>query len=73
MQQSVSQVEERSWHILGRKFPKSEVVYISQIFIITVVVIACIYNLTAGNGDSNLWTALLASSLGYILPNPKIK
>ena len=32
-----------------------------------------IYNLTAGHGDSNLWTALLSSSLGYLLPNPTLR
>ena len=32
-----------------------------------------IYNLTTGHGDSNLWTALLSSSLGYLLPNPTLR
>ena len=26
-----------------------------------------------GHGDSTLWTALLSSSLGYLLPNPSMK
>jgi hypothetical protein len=30
-------------------------------------------NLTYGWGELNLWTLLLTSSLGYIMPNPKIK
>ena len=25
------------------------------------------------SGDSTLWTALLSSSLGYLLPNPSMK
>ena len=28
---------------------------------------------TVGHGDSTLWTALLSSSLGYLLPNPSLK
>ena len=32
-----------------------------------------IYNLTVGQGDSTLWTALLSSSLVYLLPNPSMK
>ena len=32
-----------------------------------------IYNLTTGHGDSTLWTALLSSSLGYLLPNHTLR
>lgn len=37
------------------------------------VIVASIYNLAKGNGDSNLWTVLLASYLGYLLLNLSIK
>ena len=33
-------------------------------------IVVSIYNLTVGHGDSTLWTALLSSSLGYLLPVP---
>ena len=65
--------DNRSWDIFGKKFPKSEVVFIAQVCVILIVIIACIYNLTTQDKDRNIWTALLASCLGYILPNPKIK
>ena len=45
----------------------------SQVVIIYIVVVTCIVNLSIANGNSNLWTALLSSSLGYLLPNPKLK
>ena len=61
------------WNMFGYKFPKSEGVFFTQIILIYIVVITCIVNLSMGNGNSNLWTALLSSSLGYILPNPSIK
>lgn len=41
--------------------------------IILVVISTSIYNLTYQKGDTNMWTALLSSSIGYILPNPRIK
>ena len=41
--------------------------------IILIVVCTSIYNLTIGIGDTNMWTALLSSSIGYVLPNPKLK
>ena len=45
----------------------------SQIVVIYIVIVTCIVNLSIANGNSNLWTALLSSCLGYILPNPKLK
>jgi hypothetical protein len=51
---------------------KSELVFFSQVIVVYIVVCMCLYNLTTGHGDSNLWSALLSGSLGYLLPNPKI-
>ncbi len=51
----------------------SLILFVFQMFIISIVVIMSIYNLTYNVGDTNMWTALLSSSIGYILPNPKIK
>ncbi len=62
-----------SWRFFGKRVAKTETVFFSQIIIIYIVVITCIVNLSLDNGNSNLWTALLSSSLGYLLPNPKIK
>ena len=52
---------------------KNDLQYIAQIVVIYLVIITCITNLSLSNGDSNLWTALLSSCLGYMLPNPSIK
>lgn len=65
--------EERGWCCSGSRVPSAEIVYISQIVVIFLVVIASIYNLSTNVGDQQLWTALLSSSMGYLLPNPKIK
>lgn len=53
--------------------PKPEVCFFSQIIVLYIVIIACIINLSLGNGNAQLWTALLGSSLGYLLPNPSSK
>lgn len=60
------------WNILGKEIPKIEVVFFFQIILIYIVVIVCVINLSIDNGNSNLWTALLSSSLGYILPSPSM-
>ena len=56
-----------AWHIFGTEFPKGEIVFLCQVIVVSI------YNLTIGHGDSTLWTALLSSSLGYLLPNPSMK
>ena len=61
------------WHLFGIKCPKEEIVFLCQVVILYTVIVISIYNLTVGHGDSNLWTALLSSSLGYLLPNPTLR
>ena len=61
------------WHIFGTECPKDEIVFLCQVIILYTVIVVSIYNLTTGHADSTLWTALLSSSLGYLLPNPSMK
>ena len=61
------------WKVCGREVPRSELVFFSQVIIIYIVVCLCLFNLTTGRGDSNLWSALLSGCMGYLLPNPTIK
>lgn len=49
------------------------ILFAVQIIIILLVVIVSLVNLTLEIGQLNLWTVLLTSCLGYILPNPKLK
>ena len=61
------------WHLFGTDCPKSEIVFLYQVFVLYTVIVVSIYNLTFGHTNSNLWTASLSSSLGYLLPNPSIQ
>ncbi len=58
------------WHLFGTECPKEEIVFFCQDIILYTVIVVSIYN---GHGDSTLWTALLSSSLGCLLPNPPLK
>jgi hypothetical protein len=62
-----------SWHLLGYSTPKSQIIFFAQIIVIYIVIAVSLINLSIGNGDSNLWSALLCSCLGYLLPSPTIK
>ena len=73
MESSETHSHNQQWEICGCGIPKSEIVFFCQVIILYTVIITSIFNLTKGNGDSNLWTALLSSSLGYLLPHPTIK
>ena len=58
----------------GTECPKGEIVFLCQVVVLYTVIVVSIYiNLTVGHGDSTLWTALLSSSLEYLLPNPSMK
>ena len=61
------------WHLFCTECPKEEIVFLCQVVILYTVIVISIYNLTVGHGDSNLLTALLSSSLGYLLPNPTLR
>ena len=61
------------WHFFGTECPKEEIVFTCQVIVLYTVIVVSIFNLTIGLGDSTLWTALLSSSLGYLLPNPSLK
>ena len=75
MAQELLNVSETSseWKVFGHSMPKSEIVFFVQVILIYIVVITSIVNLTINKDEGKLWTALLSSSLGYILPNPTLK
>ncbi len=62
-----------NWTVMGSKIPKSEIVYFCQIFIVYIIAIASVINLSMNNGISEVWISLLSSCIGYLLPNPKLK
>lgn len=63
----------RLWRLFGKRVPKAETVFISQVIILYIVIITCIVNLSMKNGISELWVSLLSYSLGCLLPSPKLK
>ena len=61
------------WCFLGRRTPRGEIVYFTQILVIYSVIVVSLFNLTRGHEPSSLWISLLSSCLGYVLPNPNLK
>ena len=60
------------WHFFGRSLPRSEIVFFVQVTLVFIVAIVSIVNITLRHPDSQLWIALLSSSVGYLLPSPNL-
>ena len=61
------------WCLSGHPVSKHQIVFFAQVFIVYVVVISSIVNISLDIGDKQIWIILLSSALGYILPSPSLK
>lgn len=59
--------------LMGKKIPKSEIVYFCEMIVVYIIIITLIVNLSLSNGSSELWISLLSSAIGYLLPNPSLR
>jgi len=64
--------EAHSWQVFGRTISKNSAAFCAQMIVIYIIVIACLVNISLGH-RSELWLVLLSTSLGAILPQPKLK
>lgn len=71
--ESPTQHQPHRWNVFGWRLPRDEIEFFAQIVVAYLVIITCIINLSMGNGDSNLWTALLSTCLGGLWPQPRLK
>lgn len=60
------------WAIFGSRVPKQEVQYFGQIVILYITIIICLVNLSCQNGERSLWVSLASTSLGILVPNPRV-
>ena len=59
----------------GQKCPRSQVVFLCQALVLSVVVLCSLYNLSWGRGDCHsdaLWASLLSGCIGLCSPGPVI-
>ena len=68
-----SEEDSSSWHLFDTVCPKEKIVFLCQVLILYMVILINVYNLTTGHDNCNLWTALMSSALGYLLPNPTLR
>ena len=54
--------------------PKSSAIFATQIIVVLVVVLSAIINLSLNKDEhTEMWISLLCSSIGYVLPSPKLR
>ena len=71
--EDVNSNQSLSWKIFGYDVPRSEVVFICQMLIISGVIISCIVNLSMNNGNSEMWVSFFGYAFGAMLPPPKLR
>ena len=65
-------VERRSWSCLGKTSSMSSIVFLSQFFVILLIICGCFRrkHLAKTCDESTVWVGVWCSAAGYILPSP---
>ena len=66
--------ERKSWKFLGHSCTRSLVVFFAQFVVILSIVACSIVRITLSKTceETTVWVAILSSTVGYILPSPKL-
>jgi len=61
------------WRLCHQNYKRSQIVYMLQVTLVYIIVIASIVNLAVGSQHQSIWIALLGASTGVLLPSPTLK
>ena len=66
--------ERKSWKFFGRTCNRSLLVFMCQFFVIVLILACAIVRIMLSTTceETTLWVAILSSTVGYILPSPKL-
>ena len=66
--------ERKSWKFFGRKCNRSLLVIMCQFFVIVLILACAIVRIMLSTTceETTVWVAILSSTVGYILPSPKL-
>ena len=66
--------ERKSWKFFGRTCNRSLLVFMCQFFVIVVILACAIVRIMLSTTceETTVWVAILSSTVGYILPSPKL-
>ena len=66
--------ERKSWACLGQTCSRSVIVFLSQLFVILLIIFGCFWRIHLAKtcDESAVWVGILCSEAGYILPSPRL-
>ena len=66
--------ERKSWACLGQTCSRSLIVFLSQLFVILLIIFGCFWriHLSKTCDESMVRVGILCSAAGYILPSPRL-
>ena len=66
--------ERKSWKFFGRTCNRSLLVFMCQFFVINLILACAIVRIMLSTTceETTVWVAILSSTVGYILPSPKL-
>ena len=66
--------ERKSWKFFGRTCKRSLLVFMCQFFVIVLILACAIVRIMLSTTceETTVWLAILSSTVGYILPSPKL-
>ena len=66
--------EPKSWKLFGRTCNRSLLVSLCQFFVIVLMLVCAIVRIMLSTTceETTVWVAILSSTVGYILPSPKL-
>ena len=66
--------ERISWACLGQICSTSLIVFLSQLFVILLIIFGCLWRIHFSKicDESTVWVGILCSAAGYILPSPSL-
>ena len=69
-----SNQERQYWKCFGQTCNRSLAVFLSHFFVILLILACCIVRSTLNETfeETTVWIAILSSTVGYILPPPKL-
>ena len=66
--------EQKSWKLFGRTCNRSFLVFLVPFFVIVLMLVCAIVRIMLSTTceETTFWVAILSSTVGYILPSPKL-
>ena len=61
------------WSWCGARVPKNQVTYMTQVVLVFGIIAVSLSQLILQSAERELWLILLSTSVGYVLPSPRLR